>query len=124
MPFEISEVNYGFQKAKGLMKVSGKGIELEFEVKDAILGVLSSGIKNVTVSYSDLESIAFKGGWFSSKVILEGVSMQVFEEVPGTEVATCELKIKRKDRDEARDLISKARLHLSEYKLERLDGEA
>ncbi len=47
--------------------------------------------------------------------------MRVFEEVPGTDVATCTIKVKRKDRDEAQSLASHARLQLSEYKLDQLD---
>lgn len=123
IPFEIPEVNHGFQKAEGLMKLAKDGIELEFEVKDAILGVLKSGIKHITIPYSGLESIEYKKGWFSSKIVLNGTSMSVFEEVPGSDVATCVLKVKRKHRHEAQSLISQARLQLSEYKLDQLEGD-
>lgn len=121
VPFEIPEVSHGFQKAKGLLKAGDKGINLEFEVTDAFIGIMKSGVKNVSIPYSELESIIFKRGWFSSKIILKGTSMRVFDEIPGTEVATCTLKVKRKDNEEAQNLISKARLHLSEYKLDQME---
>lgn len=121
VPFSIPEINHGFQEASGLMKLTREGIELEFEVKDAILGVMKSGIKNVIIPYSKLESITFKKGWFSSKIILNGTSMRVFEDVPGTNVATCIIKVKRKHRNEAQSLASHARLQLSEYKLDQMD---
>lgn len=121
IPFTIPEISHGFQEASGLMKLTKAGLELEFEVKDAILGVIKSGIKNVMIPYSDLESIEYRKGWFSSKIILNGTSMRVFEEVPGTDVATCTIKVKRKHRDEAQSLVSHARLQLSEYKLDQLD---
>jgi len=122
IPFTIPEINHGFQEASGLMKLTKEGIELEFEVKDAILGVIKSGIKNVIIPYSKLESIEYKKGWFSSKIILNGTSMRVFEEVPGTDVATCTIKVKRKHREEGHSLASHARLQLSEYKLDQLDN--
>lgn len=123
VPFEIPEVSYGFQEAKGLLKLTKEGIELEFEVKDAILGFMSSGIKNVTIPYSKLESITYKKGWIGAKAILEGTSMRVFDDIPGTDVANCTLKFKRKHRDEAEKLISKARVALSEYRLDQLEGD-
>lgn len=121
IPFEIPNVNHGFQVAKGILKLSSGGIELEFETKDAILGIISSGVQSVHLSYDDLESIRFDKGWFSAKIILEAVSMRIFEDLPGTEQATCTLKVKRKHRDEAQKVISTARMHLSEYKLDQLD---
>lgn len=121
VPFIIPEINHGFQQAEGLLKLGDKQLELEFEVKDAILGVIKSGVRDVAVPFSGLKSIEFKKGWFSAKIILEATSMKVFNELPGTELATCTLKVKRKHREEAEDLISRARLHLSEYKLDKLD---
>ncbi|HET6527807.1 MAG TPA: hypothetical protein VFG39_03565, partial [Balneolaceae bacterium] len=99
--------------------------ELEFEVQDSLIGFFKSGITNSTIPFSDLESITFKKGWFGGKIILEGTSMKTFEDLPGTELATCILKIKRKHRNEAEKLISSARMRFSEYKLNELDdGES
>lgn len=119
VPFEIPEINHGFKEASGLLKLWEKGVEMEFEV--ATLGVFKSGVQIVRISYADLRAIEYKKGWIKDKVILEGVSMRVFAEVPGTEIATCTLKVKRKNRDDAQNLVSSARLHLSEYKLSRMD---
>ncbi|MGK7371566.1 MAG: hypothetical protein ACNS64_15250 [Candidatus Halalkalibacterium sp. M3_1C_030] len=121
VPFTIPEINSGFQQAEGLLKLGKDQLELEFEVKDAILGVIKSGVKEAEIPFSDLKSINFKKGWFSTKIILEGNSMKAFRDLPGTELATCTLKVKRKHRDDAESLISKARLKLSEYKLDQFD---
>ena len=123
VPFEIPEISHGFQEGKGLMRVSPEGIELEFEVTDAIVGIMSSGIKHVTLNYSDLDSIEYRKGWFSDRILLEATSMKALEELPGSDVASCKLKVKRKHRDDAQSLVSIARLNLSEYKLDQLgDG--
>jgi hypothetical protein len=53
--------------------------------------------------------------------MLEETSLRAFEEVPGTEQATCILKVARKHREEAQNVISKARADLSEYKLNELE---
>jgi hypothetical protein len=121
VPFIIPEINHGFQQAEGLLKLGKQQLELEFEVKDAILGIIKSGVRDVVIPFSNLKSIKFEKGWFSAKIILEGVSMKVFDEVPGTELATCTLKVKRKHREEAENLISYARMQFSEYKLDKLN---
>ncbi len=121
VPFEIPEISHGFKQAQGLIKLWERGLEMEFEV--SLLGVFKNGVESIRIPYSDLNSIRYKKGWFSDKIIMEGVSMKVFEEVPGTEIATCELKVKRKNREAAQSLISRARMHLSENKLEQLDED-
>ncbi len=121
VPFIIPEINSGFQQAEGLLKLAKEQLELEFEVKDAILGLIKSGVKDAVIPFSELKSIEFKKGWFSTKIILEGTSMKTFNELPGSELATCTLKVKRKHRDDAESLISQARLQLSEYKLDQFD---
>lgn len=117
--FEIPEINHGLKQAQGLIKLWKNGLEMEFEV--SLLGVFKNGVETVRIPYKNLNSIEYKKGWFRDKVILKGASMKVFEDIPGTEVATCELKVKRKYRDKAQSLISKARVHLSENKLQQLD---
>lgn len=121
VPFEIPEISHGLKEASGLMKLWKGGLELEFEV--ATLGVFKSGVQTVRIKYDDLNTIKYMKGWFKDKIFLEGVSMRVFEEVPGTEIATCILKVKKKHREDAQSLASNARLHLSERKLDQLDGE-
>ncbi|HKL17364.1 MAG TPA: hypothetical protein VJ905_00275 [Halalkalibaculum sp.] len=121
VPFIIPEINSGFQQAEGLLKLAKEQLELEFEVKDAILGLIKSGVKEAVIPFSELKSIEIKKGWFSTKIILEGTSMKTFNELPGSELATCTLKVKRKHRDDAESLISQARLQLSEYKLDQFD---
>src|SRR5699024_4280748 len=102
-------------------KLSEDGFELEFEVRDSLIGFFKSGITNLVIPFSDLDMINYKKGWFSDKIILEGTSMRAFKDLPGVEVATCILKIKRKHRKEAEGLLSAARLRFSEYKLNKLD---
>ncbi len=121
VPFKINEISGGFQEAKGLLTVEEEGINLEYEVMDAFFGIFKSGVRNTFISYGELSDITYKKGWIGAKIILEGNSMKVFDEVPGTDVATCTLKVKRKHRDEAQSVISRARVRHSEHRLKQLD---
>jgi len=121
VPFEITNLNHGFQKASGLIKLEEEQILCEFRVVDAFLGMIKSDVKETRIPLSDLHSVKFKKGFFRSKIIFEAQSLRVFDRVPGSEQGEWEVSIKRKDRDEARDLVSKIRLALSEMRLRDLD---
>ncbi|MDR8392210.1 hypothetical protein NC796_13730 [Aliifodinibius sp. S!AR15-10] len=121
--FEISNVNHGLQTASGLLKLVGEQLVLEFQLKDAFFEVFKSDVEEITIPLRELQSVELKKGWFSSKIILEARSLRVFDEIPGTEGGECKLKIKRKDRKDAENLVSKIRLTMSEMKLKDLDDE-
>ncbi|SMO66530.1 hypothetical protein [Fodinibius sediminis] len=122
VPFEITGVSHGLKEVKGLIKSSPSGLELEYKLVDGFVGVLESEMKSVHIPFGSLEDITFEKGWFSGKIILEGTSMRAFQGLPGTEPGSRTLKIKRKDREEAQNLVSRARMQLSEYRLNEIEG--
>ena len=123
VPFEITGVSHGLKEVTGLIKLHNEGFKLEYKLQDSFVGMITSDPKVTLIPYSNLEEITFKKGWFSGKIILEGNSMDAFNGLPGTEPGSRTLKIKRKDRDEAQKLVSQARMQLSEYRLNRMEGE-
>lgn len=123
VPFEITGVSNGLKEVTGLVSLSDQGFQIEYQLRDGFVGLWESDTKKTTVSYAELDEISFKKGWFSNKIILEGNSMDAFNDLPGTEPGSRTLKIKRKDREDAEKLVSQARMHLSEYRLNEMEGE-
>ncbi len=129
MPFETkavqfqNDVNHGFQTAGGLIKLEDEQLVVEYQTKDAFLEVIKSDVKEVRIPLRELQSVEFKKGWFSSKILLEGRSMWVLNDLPGADQGECALKIKRKDKKDAENLVSKIRIVMSELKLKDLDEE-
>lgn len=119
--FKITDVSHGFQEAKGLLTISDEALNFEFDVSDTIIGIFKSGLKTISIPYENLKSIAFKKGFISSKIVLVGTSMRALSELPGVDVATCVLKIKRKERKQADQLVSSARVWLSEFRLSQME---
>ena len=125
IPFESVDYNHGLQVAKGLLKLAKDGIDLEYQVQDSFVGLIKSDVKSLHLDYEDLDSINFKKGWFSGKITLKTSSMRTLQDLPGNDLGECKLKVKRKHRDEAQNVISRARVQLSEHKLKKLeDGDA
>lgn len=123
VPFEIPDINHGLKRAKGLFKLEKDGIELEYQLQDSFIGVIKSEIKNFHLPYGELKNIRFEKGWFRTKIILEATSIRTFENLPGADHAVCTLRVKRKNWKEARDVVSKAMMQLSEYKLDQLGND-
>ncbi|NGP89824.1 hypothetical protein [Fodinibius halophilus] len=121
VPFEIPNVTHGIHLAKGIMKAKKEGIELEYEIQDVLFGITHTDVQTVFLSYDKIQEVRFKKGWFSAKVIIEANSMKDVKSIPQAEQASVTLKIKRKHREEAEQVISQARLQLSENKLSQLD---
>lgn len=120
IPFESVDYSHGLKRAKGLLKLGEGGIELEYQEQDSFIGIIKSDLRTIHLPYEELEAIEFEKGWFSAKILLKTSSMALLEKLPGNEEGICTLKVKRKHRDEAQNTISKARIALSEHKLDQL----
>ena len=121
VPFESADFNHGLKVAQGLFKVGQDGIILEYQEQDSVVGLIKSDVKTLRVPYEDLDSIHFKKGWFSAKIILKTSSLQLLQKLPGSEQGECMLKVKRKHRDQAQSTVARARIGLSEQKLDELN---
>ena len=95
LPFSFSDVYGGFAEAHGLARLEESELVLEFEVKDAVLGVIKSGLKDVRIPLSDIASVRIKKGWFSSKVVVCTTSLAALADVPTADQAQVTLRVKR-----------------------------
>lgn len=121
IPFSIEGVNSGFTAVYGLAKIEGQSIILEFQSSDAIIGVVKSGLKTVTLPFSAIRKMEFKKGWFTTKITIQTKSMADLKDVPGAKSGSVELSIKKAHRKEAVELNSHFQLEFSEYQLQLLD---
>jgi hypothetical protein len=122
LPFTIENLNGGFMKLEGILRVNEDHLMFEFQKKDAVLEAYQSELKTVEIPLAELEMLEFKKGWFSAKLILHGKSASSFRDLPGKDLIERVLKVKRKHRDVAANISSNLNLALSEKKLQELDG--
>jgi hypothetical protein len=121
VPFSIEGVNSGFTAVNGLAKIEDKALKLEFQTADAIIGVVKSDLKMISIPFSSIRKIELKKGWFSSKIILQTKSMSDLKSVPGAKSGFLELKIKKAHKLEAIELNSHFQLEFSEYRLAQME---
>ncbi|MEQ8524989.1 hypothetical protein [Gracilimonas sp.] len=121
LPFSIENLNGGFMKVEGILRVEGENLVFEFQKKDAVVEAYQSELKTVKIPLSELDMFEFKKGWFSGKLILHGKRATSFGELPGKDLTERVLKVKRKHRDVAANISSNMNLKLSEQKLNELE---
>jgi hypothetical protein len=121
LPFSIENLNGGFMKVEGILRVEGENLVFEFQKKDAVVEAYQSELRTVTIPLSELDMLEYKKGWFSGKLILHGKRASSFGELPGKELTERVLKVKRKHRNVAASISSNLNLKLSEQKLNELE---
>lgn len=122
IPFRIKNLNYGLAEARGLLHIGDEELILELESQDTVVGLIKSELKEVIIPFADIEEINYKAGWIGAKIELVGKSMKVMSDLPGADHGSATLHIRRRDREKAERVLSKARLELSEFRLRELDS--
>jgi hypothetical protein len=117
LQFSINDAYQGLAVVNGIVQTSETELILEYETKDAVVGVVKSGIKRVRIPDDQLASVALKAGWFSTKLLIRTKGMAALAGVPGNEAGQVVLRVARKDRRAAAELVSAVLLHLSEKQL-------
>jgi len=121
LPFSIENLNGGFMKVEGILRVEEENLVFEYQKKDAVVEAYQSELRTETISISELDMLEFKKGWFSGKLILHGKTARSFGDLPGKELTERVLKVKRKNREVAASISSNLNLRISEQKLNELE---
>ena len=101
LPFSVPHLFAGFAEGKGLAKASPANLILEFVVKDTIVSVFKSGMKEIRIPRAEIDRVGLKRGWFGAKVDIRVKSLKWLTELPGCDNGEVTLHIARKDRDQA-----------------------
>ena len=105
LPFCVSDLFGGLAEVNGLAKASASELILELVVKDSLLNVFKSGLKEIRVPQSEIDGVVFKRGWFGTTVRIRFKSMKWLADLPGENNAEVILIVARQDRDRAVDFV-------------------
>jgi hypothetical protein len=109
VPFTLSNVFAGFGKGDGLLHNEGTHLCLEYQVKDGIVGVLKSDIKQLRIPIDHVDSVTLTKGWFGTKwgvkIVIQGNRMDAFQDFPSASQGRIELPIAAKNLEFAEELV-------------------
>ena len=123
LPFYMDDLNGGFMKLEGILRVEKGKLIFEFQKKDAILEAYKSDLMTAEIDLSEISMMEFKKGVFTGKLILHANRPAAFKDLPGNDLTERKLKIKRKNRGIAANISSNVNLELSEMKLKQLESD-
>jgi len=114
VPFALEKVYSGFANCHGLIRDEGDHVALEFQVQDAVVGLIKSGVKQVRIPLADLSSVALERKWFgiTTNLVIQLSRMEPIQDFPNMEQGRLVLNIARKDREAAAKFVTD--LHVPE----------
>ena len=123
LPFHVPGVYKGLAKTEGIAHFSQRFIALEFETKDSIIGVISSGNRKAVINFWGISAIALKRGWGKVTLLLHSNSLSTFSTIPGNRGAALALVFPARFRDEMRLIVSEINMQLADEEMRRAEGQ-
>ena len=114
IPIKLADSFEGFAESKGLLSIKDENILIQYQTKDAILGVVKSGLTEVKIPLANLLEISYKKSLFGNKLILKVNDLKIIAELPECDNNEVSLSIARKDIDDAIDFVRAIKLDMSE----------
>lgn len=122
IPFTAQVGELGLKEAHGIIQFSPKrGLIIEFQLKDAIVGLIKSDVKTVAIQWQDLVDFQVKKKLFGAYISIRVNKMSIFEDLPSSNAGELIAKIKKSYVEQAKNLQSSLLLMISEKKIELLD---
>jgi hypothetical protein len=111
VPFTVGHLYAGFGQCDGLLRDEGDQLALEFQIKDALAGILKTGVRQARFPLKDLVSVTLTKGWLGNTwlgvtINLQAARMETFQDVPGATQGRLELHVARKDIAAAERFVS------------------
>ncbi len=122
VPFTLSELYQGLAEGDGILRIEPDALVLEFQVRDAIFGVLKTEIKELRIRFEDIDTVEMRKRWWSRSLRLRTHSLRVAAAIPGMKGGDVVIRIKRRDLLAARLAVSRLALLMSEARLRRIEG--
>jgi len=103
----------GMTETSGMLTLEDDKLVLEYQTVDAILGVVKSGIKAVDIPLKGLSSARIEQKLWNADLILQGKTMRIFNNAPGTAHGQLRVKINRQSLAAANELVEdiKSKMH-------------
>jgi hypothetical protein len=111
LPFTV-RLFYGAARAVGLVRLEGLSLLFEFEVKDGLLGLVCSNLREVRVPLAEVTSLDLEHGWLGDTLVLRVSTLRIAKSLPSHEGGTIRLNLAVRDRAAAASFVVAVRAAL------------
>ena len=105
VPFKAPEMFAGLVESSGIAKATPLELTLEFVVKDGVLNLIKTDVKEVRIPRAEIGAIYLKRGLFNDKLIIRVKSLAVLQDFPGCDNCDITLRVARRDRGQSSDIV-------------------
>jgi len=123
LPIKQEDIYMGSAEISGLLRLEKDFLEIEYQVKDVVLGMFDSEFKTCRISLEKIDSIEIEEKWFSGRFNIYLNRLPDLDTAFNLDENCLSFKFKKKKLEIARSLKSKLMLELSERKLKNLEDE-
>ena len=114
IPIKFKDSYEGLAESSGLLSMDDNQLIIQFETKDAFLGVIKSGLKTIQIPLKNVIELGYKKSIFGNKITILVDDLSYIEEVPNRDNNQVTLIIERKHIETAIDFVRAIRLDQSE----------
>jgi|ETN07SMinimDraft_1059922.scaffolds.fasta_scaffold54976_2 hypothetical protein len=114
IPIKFKDSYEGLAESSGLLSMDDNQFIIQFETKDAFLGVIKSGLKTIQIPLKNVIELGYKKSIFGNKITILVDDLSYIEEVPNRDNNQVTLIIERKHIETAIDFVRAIRLDQSE----------
>ncbi|MFT4600428.1 MAG: hypothetical protein ACI857_000602 [Arenicella sp.] len=122
LKFETENSTHGLTQSRGFAWFTSEGISFEYQVLDTILEVVKSDLKEVFVSFDQVEEIVYEKSWLSGdEVYIKLNSLKNVDDLPFLDETDICLELDKKQRENGKNFVVNAQLELSNFRITQLD---
>ncbi len=85
----------GWSVIYGTLRAQDDGLHIEYRSQDNVIGQIRSKLRAATIPWDRLIRVEFRSGIVQDRILINGDSFNLLENLPGSEVGCLMLKIKR-----------------------------
>ena len=117
VPFKVDQFE-GLATSRGTVFLFENAIVVQYETKDAVIGIVKSGLKEIEIPLDVVEEVTFNAGLFRNKLTIVVNDMDYCVDIPGGDGNRISLPIKKKYADNAEEFVQAILLKGSELNRE------
>ncbi|WP_287129116.1 hypothetical protein [Candidatus Cyanaurora vandensis] len=121
LPFAIDDIYGGLAQVRGLLSLESDYLLLEYQVRDGLVGMVKSRVRELKVPLAELEMVTLDKRWLTLGLMLKSYRMHTLQDLPTSEAGRVILKLTRRDEVIANQLIHHLKLKISEARFERVN---
>ncbi|HUG90796.1 MAG TPA: hypothetical protein VML55_08190 [Planctomycetaceae bacterium] len=108
LPFTIPFAGW-LAKADGLLRFDGTALLLEFESRDALVGLLKTDLREIRIPVAEINAIELNKGLFSTTLEVQTSTLRATRGIPASSHGKFALTLSRTDRPSAEMLVAAMR---------------